>query len=307
MNKFLYKITSRTKSVNFYAIVLLVIFWCTLICCFFYLSSSEKIKLIIQSNQITQINNFDSFYKSVNSSNSKPQPNTLYDNGKTAILGGVEKLKSLPSWQVVASGTLKASFGATLTLNVKMIAGKRDDEYYHTIYLWSDFELLTDSCQEAILHKNDIEHKYTINVWEENGNVTSNINDVPFSPTTSKNYSQSQGILPGDLVYDFNKRSIKKTSEFFVKHNDDNSIAGYQTNFTLDNNLSTHKYITFIKSKIGAAKNFEFKSIQGYMTFDESGRITKINSSDTFSFVLPVSVADTKISAVSNLEFYFTY
>ena len=295
------------NSANIIAFVFAFVFILSLILCYFYVSTSKNTKIESFNNLVLKFEKYQLDYNIIKNPSSKPTTSIIYNNGKEAIISGFEKLNNIKNWEIEINGTLTATLGISLEVTLNMKIRKQNNVFEHEIYLYNNSNPMFNSAQYGILKDGIVHECYSQNLWLENNKICSDVKNKPCQQMSKDVYTSYRGNAPGELLYVINEKSVKNTSNFYIKKNLSNEISFYYTDFTLDPNLSTYKYILFLKDKLHGGKNFNYNKINACAIFDSAGRVSCLEIFDNYTFVYPISFIDTNFKVSSYYIAYFKY
>lgn len=303
--------STNNKSIGYKIVVFLMLFlFCfALIFCYLNINLQNDNNVKDYNNKLSAINSFQYFYNNVNNNNNNPinTKDVLFDNGKDAVLNAINSLKTLNYWQFECLGKVKGTLGIDMTFTFYMKAQKYNNVIEHYIFMKSDVSEKFNSGQYAIYENGKIQEKYTTTVWQENEVLVGDFKDKPFINYNDIDYAKIKGNLPGEIFYIINNRTLKSTENFYVKKDIDNKVEYYYSGFSLNTNLSTYKYILFLKDKLHGGEEFCFDYITANMVIDSSGKVKSIKISDSYSFVYPIMFVNTKFCGLSCFNIEFSY
>lgn len=301
---------AKITGANLVSVILLCLFFTTLLFSFFYLNIKNNKFLNEYNSALTKITFFNDNYLNEKDSLTPPQNTNvpIYNNGQSAILGGLKKLDELDYYTTDIYGEITVSCGLNLNIEMYIKQIKQNNTITQTVYFYCKQNSIINSVLMGIYDGTDIvKEKFTTDMWKKNDKFYSNIDSCEIKDIAIADYLNTKGVLPGSLFFDITNKTMGSVSDFSIKNTIDGEIDYYFTNFTLKPNVSTSKYTKFIQDRIHGGDNFAFKSINGSALLDKNGQLEKILITDLYTLNFPLGPINTKVNVNSNYTIYFTY
>lgn len=312
MKRLLLKIKqSKISAINIVALVLLCFFILVCLISFFHLNKKDLINMNNHNSTLSKITSFQKTYNKEKESSNKTPPTTnniLFDNGKDAVVSGINNLEKLDSYTVNVYGQITATCGLNLNIQMHVIQHKTNNTYEQVIYFYCPQNSTINSALYGSYNgSNVVQEKYTTNIWMSGSKFNSDIDSCSPYDISVEQYLKTKGIVPGSLVFDINNKTIKNTSDFYVSKDLEGNINYYCTNFCLNPNLSTTKYVKFIKDRLHGGQDFNFNNITGNAELNKDGNLNQITINDNYNLKYAIGPLEVPINVTSNFKFIFTY
>lgn len=272
---------NTTKNI---AILILIVFSCVLSFCYHFINYNEERGIVAYSNTISSVKDFQTSYNSNNNQNVTPNTEPIYNNGFSALISAYGEFTKLDYFEVSVVGNIFADAGVIkydMTIQCDIRKQNGITESYVHIYCPTSADRSSGS---HTIHSNGFVEIFDSNkVSMKNGKIVVDYNGATSYKKAEDVYLKDNGIMPGELFYTINEKTVTSTSNFFVKTDTSGNIVSYNTDFILSPTLSTTKYIKLLTNIMEGSKNYVFEYCNGTLILDGNGKIQTLQTKEKYN------------------------